>query len=124
MSVNPDYERVNAEREVNDPNSTYNFWASVLRLRKQLLDIFVYGDYLLVDPDSEDVFAYVRDRKVLVLCNFTDKAFQWESAPNGIKKSKEVLLSNYEGTGTATARILGDKWALRPYEALVVSVDM
>lgn len=124
MSVNPDYVRVNAEREVDDPASTYNYWASVLRLRKQNLDIFVYGDYVSVDRESEDVFAFVRDGEALVLCNFTDKALEWDPAANGVKSTREVLLSNYEGVGVATQRIMGAKWPLRPYEALVVLVNM
>jgi glycosidase len=124
MSVNPDYVRVNAEREVDDPDSTYNYWASVLRLRKQNIDIFVYGDYVSVDRESEDVFAFVRDGEALVLCNFTDKALEWDPAANGVKNTREVLLSNYEGVGVATQRILGAKWPLRPYEALVVLVNM
>lgn len=123
MSVNPDHVRVNAEQEVDDPDSTYNYWASVLRLRKQNIDTFVYGDYLLLDRDSEDIFAFVRDRKALVLCNFTDKTLEWDPAANGVKGTK-VLLSNYDSVGVVTQRIIEAKWPLRPYEALVVLVDM
>lgn len=123
MSVNPDHVRVNAEQEVDDPDSTYNYWASVLRLRKQNIDTFVYGDYLLLDRDSEDVFAFVRDGKALVLCNFTDKTLEWDPAANGVKGTK-VLLSNYDSVGVVTQRIIEAKWPLRPYEALVVLVDM
>ena len=120
MSVNPDYKNVNAEKEVDDPNSTYNYWASVLRLRKQELDIFVYGDYQPVDRNSQDIFAYVRGGKILVVCNFTDKALDWDAKANGVQNTQEVLLNNYDGTGVATQRIMGEKWPLRPYEALVV----
>lgn len=124
MSVNPDYLNTNAERQVNDPNSTYNFWASVLRLRKHELDIFVYGDYRQVDRDSEEVFAFVRGGKVLVLANFTDKEVEWDSKAHGVRNTKEVLINNYEGAGTATRRILTEKWILRPYEAIVVMLDV
>jgi hypothetical protein len=34
-----DYVRVNAEAEVKDPNSTYHYWATVLKLRKKYLDV-------------------------------------------------------------------------------------
>lgn len=123
MSVNPDYVRVNAERQVDDPDSTYNYWASMLRLRKHELDVFVYGDYRPVDRDSEEVFAYIRGGKILVLCNFTDKSLDWDPVKHGVNNTKEVLLNNYENAGTATRRILSDKWTLRPYEALVVMLD-
>ena len=123
MSVNPDYERVNAEAQVKDPNSTYHFWASVLGLRKKYLDIFVYGNYVQVDRDSQEIFAYSRqydEQKALIVCNWTDKALEWDAKANGVEGVKEVLLDNYEGTKEAGQRVLSDKWSLKPYESIVV----
>jgi len=150
MSINPDYVRVNAEAEVQDPNSTYHFWAAVLGLRKKHLDTFVYGDYKLVDGSNEEIFAYTRQyngsgrtsvphesnllnkidprvensagQKALVVCNWTEKDVEWDAAGNGFAKVKDVLLDNYEGSKEAAQRISGDKWPLKPYEAVVVLV--
>lgn len=119
MSVNPDYTRVNAEAQVNDPNSTYHFWAKVLGLRKKYLDIFVYGNYELVDPDSQAIFAYSREydgQKALVVCNWTDDDLQWDAAGNGVTGVKEVLLDNYPDVQVS------GKWSLKPYEAVVALI--
>lgn len=122
MSVNPDFERVNAEAQVNDPNSPYRFWGSVLGLRKKYLDIFVYGDWVSVDSPNEEVFAFTRqyeDQKALVVCNWMPKTIDWDASSNGFSAVKEVLLSNYDGTTEASQRFAGGKWSLRPYEAVV-----
>ncbi|KAF7125745.1 hypothetical protein CNMCM5793_002038 [Aspergillus hiratsukae] len=126
MSVNPNYVRINAEAEVNDPNSTYHFWASVLGLRKKYLDIFVYGNFEMVDRESQEVFAYTRqyeNQKAMVVGNFTDKTLEWDPAANGIKGVKEVLLNTYEEAKKASPRFAGGKWTLRPYEAVAVLVQ-
>ncbi|BDD61417.1 hypothetical protein MPDQ_001186 [Monascus purpureus] len=126
MSINPDYVKCNAEQELRDPNSTFNYWSSVLALRKKYLDIFVYGNYEMVDRDSQEVFAYTRqyeDQKALVLCNWTAKPLSWDAEKNGVGKVKEVLLSSYEETGTAKERFGSGAWSLRPYEAAVLLLD-
>lgn len=123
MSVNPDYIHVNAESEVKDPNSTYHYWASVLALRKKFLDIFVYGNYVLVDRPNQEVFAYSRQfngQKALVVCNWTEKELEWDAAGNGVSGITNVLLDNYEGIQEVAPRFSGAKWSLRPYEAVVV----
>lgn len=124
MSVNPDYVQINAEAQVNDPNSTYNYWASVLGLRKKHLDVFVYGDWTLIDQPNQEVFAYTRqyeDDKALVVCNWTEKTIDWDAASNGIDAVKAVLLDNYD-TIAAAQHFTGGKWSLRPYEAVVFLV--
>ena len=123
MSVNTDYLTANAEAAVKDPNSTYHYWATVLKLRKKYLDTFVYGDFTLLDKPNQEVFAYTRqygDQKALVVCHWTEKTTQWDAAANGISEVKEVLLNTYEGADKAFARFSGDKWTLRPYEAVVL----
>lgn len=125
MSVNDDYPRFNAAAAVKDPNSIYHFWASVLKLRKKHLDLFVYGDWKIVDAPSQEVFAYTRqyeDQKALVLCNWTANNVTWDAMSNGIAAVKSVLLDNYERTGEASKRCSGGKYHLRPYEAFVLLV--
>ncbi|KAL1968129.1 hypothetical protein VTN77DRAFT_2260 [Rasamsonia byssochlamydoides] len=122
MSVNPNHTTINAEAQISDPNSPYSYWRSVLSLRKKYLDIFVYGDFVLLDRHSEEVFAYTRqyeDQQALVLCNWTDRAVVWDPAANGIGKVKDVLLNSYG----VSEKYAGEKWALRPYEATVLLVS-
>ncbi|OGE54293.1 hypothetical protein PENARI_c006G03743 [Penicillium arizonense] len=123
MSVNTDYPRVNAEAQVKDPNSTYHYWATVLKLRKEYLDVFVYGNFTLLDKPSQEFFAYTRqynDQKILILCHWTEKTLDWDAAGNGITGVKNVLLDTYESAGAVSQRFSGGKWSLRPYEAVVL----
>lgn len=125
MSVNPDYARVNAAASVLDQNSTYHYWASVLGLRKKFLDVFVYGNWVLVDGPSEEVFAFTRqyeNQKALVVCNWTEHVVDWNASGNGFSNIKNVLLDNYESASAATQRFSAEKWSLRPYEAVVVAL--
>lgn len=124
MSVNPDFVTINAEDEVKDLNSPYHFWGKVLGLRKKYLDIFVYGDWVLIDQPNQEVFAYTRqyeDDKALVLCNWTETSIVWDAASNEIDGVKAVLLDNYDTT-EAVQHFTGGKWSLRPYEAAVFLV--
>jgi alpha-glucosidase len=123
MSVNPEYTRVNAEDQVKDPQSLYHFWASVLKLRKAYLDIFVYGNYELVDRDNQELYAYTRTygtSKALVLANWTDRELSWDAATHKVGQFKEILLDTYEASSAAQGRFLGRQWTLRPYEAAVI----
>ncbi|KAJ5918336.1 hypothetical protein N7454_010711 [Penicillium verhagenii] len=124
MSVNPDFVTINAEAEVKDPNSSYHFWGKVLGLRKKFLDIFVYGDWVLIDQPNQEVFAYTRqyeDDKALVLCNWTERSVDWDPASHGIDGVKAVLLDNYD-TAKAVQQFTGGQWSLRPYQAAVFLV--
>jgi alpha-glucosidase len=126
MSVNPEYTRVNAADQVKDPNSLYHYWASVLKLRKAYLDIFVYGNYELVDRNNQDVYAYTRAysaSKALVLANWTDHELSWDAAAQKVNKVKEVLLDTYESTSMVQGRFSGAQWTLRPFEAAVFLLE-
>ena len=95
LKVNPNYTIINAEAQEKDPNSTLNYFRSLVQLRKKE-PVFVYGKYTLLDRENPNVFAYTRDledKKILVLLNFSEK----ESSFNigiPITKSK-IILDNY-----------------------------
>jgi alpha-glucosidase len=123
MSVNPEYTRVNAADQVKDPNSLYHYWASVLQLRKTYLDIFVYGNYALVDRASQEVYAYTRayhTSKALVLANWTDRDLTWDAAAHKVDQFEQVLLDTYGSANAALGRFSGGQWTLRPFEAVVI----
>ena len=64
MRVNDDYRDVNAEKQLaaDAPHqlSTFQFWQRGLANRKEHADVFIYGDYQAVGPESEEIFAYLR----------------------------------------------------------------
>jgi len=75
IGVNPNYHTINAQSQVNDPDSIYAFYRKLIQLRKQY-EIIVYGKFIPLAENNPDIIAYQRalDGKTLtVLCNFTDQ---------------------------------------------------
>jgi oligo-1,6-glucosidase len=116
LKVNPNYNIINAETQEKDPNSTLNYFRALVQLRKKE-PVLVYGKYTLLDRENPNVFAYTRElkeKKVLVLLNFSDKqsSFNIEILTS---KSK-IILDNYTNTKNLKKHIL------RPYEAVIIEL--
>ena len=113
LKVNSNYPEVNAKAQVNDPDSVFSYYKKLIRLRHEN-EIIVYGDYELLEAESEETFIYKRtyeNEHLMVLCNFTDHEVSvtdavMEQIPDGAEK----LISNYADDMGQT---------LRPYEARV-----
>ncbi|MES2576428.1 MAG: alpha-glucosidase [Bacteroidota bacterium] len=116
LKVNPNYTIINAEAQEKDPNSTLNYFRTLVQLRKKE-PAFVYGKYTLLDRENPNVFAYIRElegKKILVLLNFSEK----KSAFNiGVSTSKsKIILDNYTGTKNFKKNVL------RPFEAVIIEL--
>jgi glycosidase len=114
--VNDTYTECNAAAQVGVSGSPFEYWSAILLLRKEMADIFVYGDFEMVDAEHEDVFAYTRSyngESVLVVCNFRELPVEWKS-PLGLHSARRehLLISTY-GDLLLTA----DTVSLRPFEA-------
>lgn len=112
LRINPDYKTVNAKDAAGRDDSVYAYYKKLISLRKNS-DLIVYGDYELLWPDSDEVFAYTRtlgDEKLFVACNFTDHDIDI-SLPDGFRDGT-VIIGNYPDVSV--------KEVLRPYEAIAV----
>ena len=58
LPVNPNHIEINAEA-VREPGSVFAHYQRLIQLR-HVLPVVVHGDYRLLLPDDEQVFAYVR----------------------------------------------------------------
>ncbi|KAJ5493512.1 Alpha-glucosidase [Penicillium diatomitis] len=119
MSVNPNYTVINAAAQLDDPNSVFNCWRTVLDMRKQYKDIVVYGRFDLVDQENDNVFAYTRNSpqgQVLVVCNFSPEHIDWTGLPSG---AKEILVTT---TGRSLSSVSSDALSLEPFEAISLLV--
>jgi hypothetical protein len=108
---------------VSDPGSVFRYWAGILKLRKELVDVFVYGSFTLVDKDHEELFVYTRgfgDETAVVVTNFSDKEVKWAvpADVSSVFSDGRYLVGNYEerkaigfGGGVIT---------VKPFEAFVV----
>lgn len=127
MRVMDDYRTINAatQMEADDPNelSIWQFWQRGLKARKENKAVFVYGDYEELDPEDEDVFAYLRtaagdngDQFVVVL-NFSGKARDW-AVPSKMVKVKSWVAGTYT-KGSPDKALLPGTIQLEPWEGLL-----
>jgi len=118
---NESYLTINAESQVGVKDSVFEYWASILRLRKSHKDIFIYGDFKMLDAANDDVFAYLRtfgEDKAIVVTSFKTESVEW-TVPQGIELNKDgVLVSNYAGVDVSNGTI-----TLRPFEAFACTAN-
>lgn len=117
MRIHDNYEGVNAESAVKTPNSIYHTWRKVLEKRKEFKDIFVYGDFGLLDESNEKIFAYIRRSANIgagmIVVNFSEDFVSWEWAGT----AKQIIVS------TGNKQIIdvnAGKIELDPYEAIAL----
>ncbi|TMW70591.1 alpha,alpha-phosphotrehalase [Alteribacter natronophilus] len=116
INVASNYKTINAEAALADRNSVYYHYRELIRLRKEY-DIITHGNYKLLLPEDQNVFAYVReteDEKLLVVNNFygTEASFENPVDVSGMKAG--ILISNYNDSQDSP-----DSLTLRPYESVV-----
>jgi len=110
LKVNPNYITVNVKNEKADPNSIFNFYKKIIKLRKAN-PVLIYGAFNDIAPEHPEVYAYTRElnkEKWLIILNLTSKNTSFSYKPG------KLILSNYTD----------DKGeALRPYEAKVYKIQ-
>lgn len=119
MRVHPNHTVINADAQVHDPASVFACWRTVLDARKTHKDVFVYGDFALVDDDHDTVFAYARTADdgatAVVAANFSADEVVWDGFKG--RTVAEVLVTNKGRTVDALA---GGAVTLAPYEGVAV----
>lgn len=118
IGIAGNYQEINAEKAVKDPDSIFHHYKKLIGLRKEY-DIITYGNYELLLEDHPEIFAYLRngrDEKLLVLNNFygSETAFTLPDRKIADEYTAELLLSNY-GDGPSDIREI----TLRPYESII-----
>lgn len=118
MRVNDDYPRVNVMAQLKNPESVLFYWKRCLEFRKEHKNVFVYGDFEILDPEDKDVVAFRRftdHESWLTVTNFTGKYLEWTGLGN-IKIEKWVIgnysvdMHNSELSGIVN---------LRPWEGII-----
>ena len=114
IKVNPNYKKINAAQQLEDPDSVFHYYQKLIRLRKEK-DIIVYGEFEPLYREDEQICAYTRKQdqeKLLTVCNFSDKNAEVE-VPEEFKGA-ECLITNL-GRKEFERKIV-----LNPYEAFVL----
>ena len=111
--VNPNYKKVNAAAEEEDPNSILNFYRKCLALRKST-DTLIYGTYKEYYHLSSKIFEYERSLdgdRYLIVCSYSKQHTGLRMPKFWRKAEKELVLCNYKKNGP--------ELSLRPYETRV-----
>ncbi|MDR1948626.1 MAG: alpha-glucosidase [Spirochaetaceae bacterium] len=113
IPVNPNFRQINAAAQVEDPNSVWAYYRRLIRFRKEH-PVIIYGNYELLLPEDEQVYAYRRGYEgttALVICNFSGDTVKSGEAANLAAGAGPLLLANYPEEAPPEI--------LRPYEARV-----
>lgn len=76
MMVNPNYTEINAAEQEERENSVLHFYQKTLKTRKKYIDIVRDGEFIEIDENNKNVFAYARrlgEKTLLVLCSLSPK---------------------------------------------------
>ncbi|KAK6837764.1 hypothetical protein RU639_001709 [Aspergillus parasiticus] len=87
---------INLEDQKDDPNSVYNFWVRMLRLRKEEKSSLVYGEFEFLDWASENFLVYQKTSesdKVVVFINLSTEAGQ---PPVATPQKAELLAHTHD----------------------------
>ncbi len=115
MMVNPNYTEINAAAALADPDSVFYTYQKLIALRKTH-QVFAEGDFTLLCPEDEQVFAYLRrgaGQEMLVAVNLSGR-----SAPFALPEAFEGRAPLLATQGAPLAG------ALRPWEALICLRDL
>jgi oligo-1,6-glucosidase len=103
MRVNSDYPTVNAQSQLSNPKpspgqlSVHAFWRRALANRKENADVFVYGDFEMLDMQHKEVVAFKRwskDKAFMTVCNFSGEEILWEVSET--ENVKKWVAGNYD----------------------------
>ncbi|HEO8420456.1 TPA: alpha,alpha-phosphotrehalase [Yersinia enterocolitica] len=112
------YKELNAENALKDKGSVFYHYQNLIKLRKEY-DIITDGDYELLAPDDDKIFAYLRStdkEKLFVINNFYEEEMVF-TIPKHVDTTgltSTTLLSNYPDSAS-----FGESIKLRPYESVV-----
>lgn len=110
MRINPNHTAVNAEAALADPGSVFYTYQKLIALRKTC-PVFVEGDFTLLCPEDEQVFAYVRRGGGQALLTAVNLSGRPAAFPLPEEFSGAELLLATQGSPAPGA--------LRPWEALL-----
>lgn len=116
LKVNPNYKAINVEKELNDENSILNFYKKMIKFKKSH-EIATYGDFKLIYPQDENVFAYARtlnDELLYVIGNLTSNPVKVSDSQIEFDSS-DIVLNNYDIESHRRQKTLD----LKPFEVRV-----
>ncbi|EDP67201.1 glucan 1,6-alpha-glucosidase, putative [Carnobacterium sp. AT7] len=113
LKLNPNYRELNVKKDQQDKESVFNYYKTLIRLRKEH-ELIVWGDYKELLPHDPQLFVYERSYKGetwLIVINFYQKATFYK---DDNRKVETIIISNYKDSSIKLTDL-----ALRPFESIV-----
>ena len=116
LGINPNYTKINAESQKNDPHSIFSCYKALIALRKSS-PALSRGDLEIPETGSDTLFALKRSYNGETLLSFHNFSAEPSKIPAAlVPQNGEVLLSSYDREGGYTGP------NLRPYESVIFRV--
>jgi oligo-1,6-glucosidase len=116
IEVNPNYKEINADSQVDDPDSVFTYYRRLIELR-HAEPVIALGDFTLLLPDDPSVYAFTRrldEIELLVLGNFSSEDVFADVLEPDPWLGSELLLSNLDRGSGASSMLLAP-WEARVY---------
>ena len=116
IDLNPNYPQINVAESMEDPESVWNFYKQMIRIRRDS-ETLVYGDFEDILPEHPALFVYKRSmgsEQLLVMMNFGEEVRSLDVKLIGT--IDEWILNNY----TSQPAEKEGKLLIRPWEACLV----
>ncbi|UPR57487.1 alpha,alpha-phosphotrehalase [Vibrio sp. ED004] len=122
LDIANNFTEINAEQALEDKDSVFYFYKSLIELRKEV-PVITHGSYKDLLPEHQSVFAYSREtdsQTLLCINNYYGEVCQVE-LPNEFELDKaQLLLGNYSDEQSPVS---ANTVALRPYETRILLIE-
>ena len=122
LDVANNYTEINAEQALEDKDSVFYFYKSLIELRKEV-PVITHGSYQDLLPEHSSVFAYSREtdsQTLLCINNYYGEEAECVLPERFDVSKAKSLLSNYQEANTSVAL---HHQVLRPYETRILLIE-
>ena len=122
LDVANNYPEINAEQALEDRDSVFYFYKSLIELRKEV-PVITHGSYQDLLPEHPSVFAYSRESEgqaLLCINNYYGEETECALPERFVMMNAKCLLSNYQETGNS---VTSHHQVLRPYETRILLIE-
>ena len=111
------YQEINVKKALEKNDSVFYYYKDLIRLRHEE-ELLTEGDYQLLLPEDEKVFAYLRTSEKeqwIVVANLSEDTVSTEDLTEYVSDKEDIKIANYKDR-------TGIKENLRPYEAFMMRI--
>ncbi|RRO13866.1 glycoside hydrolase family 13 protein [Flavobacteriaceae bacterium 14752] len=119
LQVNPNYNIINVEQQINDSDSILSYYKTILALKKEH-DVLSYGKFEEFEKNNKNIYAYTKTlgyQEIVVFLNFSQNEnlidYEFDN-----EKNYDILINNYRFVTKTLKNI-----ELKPYQSLVFNIN-